>query len=108
MPVKAVLWTVYGTLVAVPGRSICEWKGAATYFNVITGRSRAQAAAWSYPEPTEAFLPIRHHVAFYPGAMDACFVDDEQARPQPGGFYGGWITSEIVGPFKGEPGTQGW
>lgn len=60
-----------------------------------------------YPKPTEAFLPIRDCVAFYPKAMDACFVDDEQARPQPGRFYG-VITSDIVGPFKGEPGTQGW
>ena len=97
-----------GALAAAPGGSVCEWKGSATYFDVVSGGARIQAAAWSYHEPTDAFLPIRHHVAFYPKDMDECFVDDEPARPQPGGFYGGWITSEIVGPFKGEPGTQGW
>jgi uncharacterized protein (DUF427 family) len=97
-----------GTLVAVSGRSVCEWKGTAIYFDVLGGGAHVRAAAWGYPEPTEAFHPIRGHVAFYPKAMDACFVGDEQAQPQPGGFYGGWITSDIVGPFKGEPGTQGW
>ena len=97
-----------GALVAAPGRSFCEWKGTATYFDVIGGDKCARAAAWSYPDPTAAFLPIRDHVAFYPSRMDSCLLDDEQARAQPGGFYGGWITSGIVGPFKGEPGTQGW
>jgi uncharacterized protein (DUF427 family) len=97
-----------GTLAAVPGRSVCEWKAPAAYFDVISGTTRVQAGAWGYPKATEAFRPIRDYVAFYPKAMEACFVDHEQARPKPGGFYGGWITSEIVGPFKGEPGTQGW
>ena len=97
-----------GALVPAAGRSVCEWKGAAIYFDVTGGGARVAAAAWGYPQPTEPFRPIRDHIAFYPGAMDACFVGDEQARPQPGGFYGGWITSGIVGPFKGEPGTAGW
>ena len=97
-----------GALEPVAGRSLCEWKGAATYFDVVGGGVRAPRAAWSYPEPTAPFLPIRDHVAFYPQAMDACFVGAERATPQPGGFYGGWITSNIVGPLKGEPGTQGW
>jgi uncharacterized protein (DUF427 family) len=97
-----------GALIPVAGRSLCEWKGAATYFDVTSGGARVPRAAWSYPQPTEPFLPIRGYVAFYPGNMDACYVGDERARPQPGGFYGGWITSEIAGPFKGEPGTEGW
>lgn len=97
-----------GALVPASGRSVCEWKGAARYFDVVGGTKRVRAAAWSYPDPTEAFRPIRGYIAFYPAAMDACFVADEPVRPQPGGFYGGWITSAIVGPFKGEPGTQGW
>ena len=97
-----------GALISVAGRSLCQWKGAATYFDVAGGDARARRAAWGYPEPTEPFLPIRDHVAFYPGAMETCLVGDERATPQPGGFYGGWITSGIVGPFKGEPGTEGW
>jgi uncharacterized protein (DUF427 family) len=97
-----------GALVSAAGRSLCEWKGAATYFDVTGGGARVRRAAWGYPDPTKPFLPIRDHVAFYPGAMDACFLGDERARPQPGGFYGGWITADIVGPFKGEPGTEGW
>jgi uncharacterized protein (DUF427 family) len=97
-----------GALISVAGRSLCEWKGVATYFDVTGGGARVRRAAWGYPEPTEPFLPIRDHVAFYPGAMDTCLVGDERVRPQPGGFYGGWITLGIVGPFKGEPGTAGW
>lgn len=90
------------------GQSWCEWKGMARYFNVVVGDRRIQAAAWSYPSPTKAFASIRNHLAFYPHLMDRCFVGDEQVESQAGGFYGGWITSNIVGPFKGEPGTQGW
>ena len=88
--------------------SVCEWKGAARYFNVVAGGRRSVRAAWSYPDPTDAFRALKDHVAFYVGLMDACFVDKEQAWSQPGGFYGGWVTSEIVGPFKGEPGSEGW
>ncbi len=90
------------------GRSFCEWKGQAGYYDVCVGDKRAANAAWYYPKPTPAFAGIKDHVAFYAGLMDACTVDGELVQPQPGGFYGGWITSDIVGPFKGEPGTWGW
>ena len=72
------------------------------------GQREAARAAWSYPEPAPAFRPLRDHVAFYAGLVDECTVDGEGVRPQPGGFYGGWITAEIVGPFKGEPGSAPW
>lgn len=90
------------------GASSCEWKGGARYFTIDVNGTKAERAAWCYPEPTPAFTDIRDHIAFYCPLMDACLVGDEQARPQPGSFYGGWITDEIVGPFKGEPGTAGW
>jgi uncharacterized protein (DUF427 family) len=95
-------------LVSEPGTSVCEWKGRARYYSVTVGDRRAGGAAWAYPQPTEPFAVIADHVAFYAGSMDSCTVDGEEARPQPGGFYGGWITDDIVGPFKGEPGTSGW
>jgi uncharacterized protein (DUF427 family) len=95
-------------LVRVPGISLCEWKGQAVYYDLVVGGRRAERAAWEYPAPTASFSAIKHHVAFYAGPMDGCYVDDEKAIPQPGGFYGGWITSDIVGPFKGEPGTMSW
>ena len=97
-----------GALVPAGGGSVCEWKGRAVYFDVDLGGRRAERAAWAYPKPTGAFAPIKDHVAVYAGPMDGCFVGDEQAEPQPGGFYGGWITSRIVGPFKGGPGSAGW
>jgi uncharacterized protein (DUF427 family) len=90
------------------GASVCEWKGAARYFDVVVGADVRRQAAWAYADPTPAFAPIRDHVAFYPGRVDRCTVDGEAARAQPGGFYGGWITDDVVGPFKGEPGTLGW
>jgi uncharacterized protein (DUF427 family) len=90
------------------GSSFCEWKGRAIYYDVRVNGKRAERAAWSYANPTPAFRAIKDHLAFYPALMDACTVDGERVQPQPGGFYGGWITSDIVGPFKGEPGTQGW
>ncbi len=86
----------------------CEWKGTARYYSVRVGQRMAPDAAWSYPRPTPPFAPIAGYVAFYAGLMDACYVDDEQVVPQPGGFYGGWITKDIVGPFKGVPGSWGW
>jgi uncharacterized protein (DUF427 family) len=89
-------------------RSYCEWKGRAAYYTVVVGDVRLEDAAWDYPEPTPAFEAIRNHVAFYPGPMDGCFVDGERVAAQPGDFYGGWITSDLVGPFKGAPGTRGW
>lgn len=90
------------------GTSFCEWKGVARYWTVAVGGRSAERAAWSYPSPTAAFAPIRDHVAFYAGPMDRCTVGGEPVTPQPGGFYGGWITPEIRGPFKGGPGTMGW
>jgi len=95
-------------LVATPRTSYCEWKGTARYYSVRVGPRMAPDAAWSYPQPTPSFAPIAGYVAFYAGLMDACYVDDEQVVPQPGGFYGGWITKDIVGPFKGVPGSWGW
>jgi uncharacterized protein (DUF427 family) len=89
-------------------RSFCEWKGIADYFDVVAGGSVARAAAWTYREPVPAFADLRDHVAFYPGRMDACRLDDELVRAQPGDFYGGWITDDIQGPFKGAAGTLRW
>jgi uncharacterized protein (DUF427 family) len=89
------------------GHSFCEWKGQASYFDVRTAGGEVERAAWSYEHPRAAFARIAGHIAFYPGSV-ACNVDGERVRPQVGGFYGGWVTSEIVGPFKGEPGTGGW
>jgi uncharacterized protein (DUF427 family) len=91
-----------------PRSSWCEWKGQAGYYTITVGDKQAAHAAWFYPQPTTGFESIRGYVAFYPHLMDGCYVDGERVRPQAGGFYGGWITSDIVGPFKGEPGTQGW
>lgn len=88
--------------------SFCEWKGQAIYYTVKVGDRTAVDVAWGYPNPSEAFAPLKDHLAFYVSPMDACLVDGETAQPQPGNFYGGWVTSDIVGPFKGEPGTWGW
>ncbi|MEM8816196.1 MAG: DUF427 domain-containing protein [Pseudomonadota bacterium] len=92
------------SLVSTPGRSFCEWKGEAVYWAL---EGLAEPVAWSYPEPSAPFQPIRDYLGFYPGRV-RCFVAGERVRPQPGGFYGGWITEEIVGPVKGEPGTGHW
>ncbi len=100
---------VPGALVPSRGRTTdCEWKGVASYFDVVAGEVRAERAAWAYHDPRPGFEPIRDAVAFYPGRMDACFVDEERVEAQAGDFYGGWITCDIAGPFKGEPGTGGW
>jgi uncharacterized protein (DUF427 family) len=86
----------------------CEWKGAATYWDVTDGnRGVLQAVGWSYQMPTPRFVPITGYLAFMPGLLE-CTVDGEQVIPQSGGFYGGWITADVVGPFKGEPGSWGW
>jgi len=89
-------------------RTFCEFKGAAGYYDLVVGEREVRDAAWSYPEPAAGFEALRDHVAFYPGRVDAAFVDDEQVRAQAGDFYGGWITADIEGPFKGGPGTAGW
>lgn len=91
-----------------PRSTVCEFKGRAKYWTVQVGDKKVVYAAWSYPNPTKAFLPIQDYLAFYASKMDACYVGDEQVRKQEGDFYGGWITSEIVGPFKGGAGTWGW
>lgn len=90
------------------GGSWCEWKGQAAYFDVVIEGKIAPKAAWSYPRPSPRFVNIQDHIAFYAWAMDRCLVDGEIVRPQPGNFYGGWITDDIVGPFKGGSGTSGW
>ena len=89
-------------------RSICEWKGQARYFDIAVGDDMIVGAAWSYPEPTAAFAPIRDYLAFYPDPLDQCLVDGEAITPQPGQFYGGWISQYEAGPFKGGPGSQFW
>ena len=88
--------------------TVCEWKGRARYLDLETEAGPARAIAWTYPDPRDAYAELRGHVAFYAGRVDACYLDDERVRPQPGAFYGGWITDEIAGPYKGEPGTEGW
>lgn len=89
------------------GRSTCEWKGPATYWTVVVGEQRAEDVAWSYEEPWPGSEALARHLSFYPGRLD-CQVDGERVRPQEGGFYGGWVTDEIVGPWKGAPGTGHW
>jgi len=90
------------------GSSHCEWKGQASYWTVRVGDKVALRAGWSYPRPSSDFEAIRDRIAFYAGKMDACFVGEMRVTPQAGDFYGGWVTPNIVGPFKGDPGTSGW
>ena len=99
---------VDGVLERADGGSWCEWKGQATYWDVVVDGRRQPGVAWSYEQPTSGYEHLRGAVAFYPGRVDRITVDGETVRPQPGDFYGGWITDEVVGPFKGEPGTLGW
>ena len=99
---------VEGALVPVEGSTVCEWKGRAAYLDVVGGGKHAARAAWTYPEPVPTYAVLAGHVAVMPGLVDACFVDGEQVRPQEGGFYGGWITDRVIGPFKGGPGSWGW
>lgn len=89
-------------------RTVCEFKGAASYWTLQIGERTVLNAAWSYRDPLPAYQAIQNHLAFYPSLMDACYVDEERVIAQSGDFYGGWITSDIVGPFKGGPGTWGW
>ncbi|MGY5890939.1 DUF427 domain-containing protein [Blastococcus deserti] len=99
---------VLDLLERAPGGSWCEWKGAATYWDAVVDGRRVAAVAWSYEDPSPGYEHLRGALAFYPGRVDRATVDGRQVRPQAGGFYGGWITDEVVGPFKGEAGTQGW
>ena len=103
IPKKDIDWSL---LVEMPGHSFCEWKGLATYW-ALTSDPSGPPVAWHYDDPKPEFEMLREHTSFYPGRV-ACYVDSERVRPQRGEYYGGWITSEIVGPFKGEPGTQHW
>lgn len=97
-----------GVLRPAAGSSYCEWKGDASYLDVVTAARTAARAGWTYPRPSPGFEVLVGHVAVMPGAMDACTVDGEVVVPQEGGFYGGWITSRVVGPFKGGAGSRGW
>ncbi len=91
-----------------PRTTVCEFKGRAAYWGLEVNGKSASSAAWSYPDPAAGFESIKDHLAFYPSKMDVCFVGEERARAQEGDFYGGWITENIVGPFKGGAGTWGW
>lgn len=94
-------------LTPVAGHSLCEWKGEARYFDVGAGEGRALRAAWAYPAPFPEFIRLRDYLGFYPGALD-CSIDGESVRAQPGGLYAGWLTTAIVGPVKGEAGSEHW
>jgi uncharacterized protein (DUF427 family) len=97
-----------GVLRTGEGASWCEWKGQAAYLDVVVGDEVLRAVAWTYPTPSPGYEALVDHVALYPGRVDRCTVDGEVVEPQPGSFYGGWITSRVTGPFKGAPGTSGW
>ena len=95
-------------LVPASRRTLCEWKGSAVYHDLVAGGRMAADAAWSYPDPAPGFEAVADHLAFYASRVDACFVEGERVVPQPGDFYGGWITGRVSGPFKGAPGTMRW
>ena len=97
-----------GVLRPAAGSSRCEWKGVASYLDLVSGETVASCAAWTYRAPTPGFEELREALAVMPGLVERCLVDGEVVRAQPGSFYGGWVTSRVVGPFKGEPGTSGW
>lgn len=103
LPPQDIQWDL---LSPADGRSVCEWKGVAAYWGLLSDPA-AGAVGWSYPNPTPAFEQIRDYVCFYPAKLDS-FIEGERVRPQTGGFYGGWVTDEIIGPYKGEPGTGHW
>ena len=103
IPPQDVTWNL---LKSASGSSMCEWKGTAQYW-ALKSNLKAGVVGWSYPDPTSAFEQIGGYISFYPATV-TCFVAGERVRPQPGKFYGGWITKEIVGPFKGQPGTEYW
>lgn len=105
LPISAF---VTGALRSAQGSSVCEWKGVATYFDIVAGDQVAVRGAWTYPEAAGDAGMLVDHVALYPGQMDACTVDGDPVTPQPGDFYGGWVTPRVTGPFKGEPGTLHW
>lgn len=94
-------------LTPIGRRTVCEWKGAASYYDVRAGGKFVGSAAWYYPHPTPGYEAIQGYVAFYPQQLE-CYLDDERVQAQEGRFYGGWITTKLVGPFKGGPGTENW
>ncbi len=98
----------FSMLVPNEQRSFCEWKGAACYYDLRWGDALVRNAAWRYPDPSAAFAPIRGYLSFYASRVEACYVNEERVQAQAGDFYGGWITANLVGPFKGAPGTRGW
>lgn len=99
---------VVAELIPAQGSSFCEWKGTARYFDVRAGETTARRAAWSYDRPTARFAPLAGYIAFYAGRMDEAWVGDTRVIPQPGDFYGGWITPNLEGRIKGAPGTRHW
>ncbi|MFZ4505661.1 MAG: DUF427 domain-containing protein [Microbacteriaceae bacterium] len=99
---------IEGVLVPVQGNTVCEFKGVASYFDLVIGNERIPRAAWGYENPAAGFESLAGKVALYASRVDQCHVGDEVVMPQEGDFYGGWITSNIDGPFKGAPGTGGW
>ena len=88
--------------------AVCEWKGPWVYWTLVGADRTVPLVGWGYTDPWAGYEAIRDHLSFYPGRVDACWLGDQRVEPQPGGFYGGWVTPEIVGPMKGGPGTQGW
>lgn len=99
---------VFADLSPAPGQSFCEWKGLAAYWDVSVADAIAPRAAWSYAKPTTSFNLITDYLAFYATSMDACFIGDHKVIPQPGDFYGGWVTDNLRGKIKGAPGTEHW
>ena len=97
-----------GMLRRASGSSFCEWKGAASYWDVVIGDIVVPRVGWSYPDPSPAFAILRDHVAFYAAPFERCSVDGETVVPQPGDFYGGWVAPDLAGPFKGAAGSMGW
>ena len=97
-----------GVMELTPSSSFCEFKGRASYYSVRVGERLSVDAAWTYLDPTSGYGELSGAVSFYPGRVDACYLGEELVTPQEGSFYGGWITSEVVGPFKGGAGTFGW
>jgi uncharacterized protein (DUF427 family) len=109
--------TIYVPLIDVRGELLatsdarstwCEFKGAARYLDAIVDGRRVEAIAWSYADPAPGYEALRDHIAFYPGRVDGAWMDDERVQSQQGYFYGGWVTSDLIGPFKGPPGTRAW
>ncbi|WP_433604080.1 DUF427 domain-containing protein [Dactylosporangium sp. CA-139114] len=99
---------IQGALSPSRRRTICEFKGVAGYWDLAVGGITVPDVAWSYERPSPGFEILAGYLAFYPGLLDECTVDGERVTPQPGDFYGGWLTSDITGPIKGGPGTLGW